>query len=627
MIVASMGIVTARLCDAPPLRSANDRSRWCTVWALVERNTYQIDEIRQKKGWDTIDIVRNDGHFYSSKPPLLPRMVAELYRGLKRVTGWTLTEQTEAVTRSLLFLINVVPMGFALWYFSGLVKDYCRDPFGQLFIIACGCFGTLLIPYLTVFNNHTIAATAFFIALPMTVRCLALDGQQYWRFAVSGLLTSFGICNELPAALLGLGFFAILLQVSVSRTLFVFVPAALIPIAGFFYTNHEATGSWKPFYAGYGTKTYVYEHEGVPSYWSDPKGIDQPRDSTPYYLMHCVIGHHGILSLTPIYLISLWGWIWPRYFWRSRLWVFQCLGMALTAATLGFYLTKTENYNYSGASVALRWMLWLTPFWLLAMFPVLSRWGRFATFRGVAMALLAVSVFSAAYPSNAPWAKNWIFQLMEEAKWINYTDPTPPFKQKHFTWIGKLPTGELQPDYWIRYGSTSAIGIPEEIEFKDAGPAPNGRRLVSVRLSTAGQTTSEVMYLFDVARFNAGMPVEDFLLGRQDGEKPSEADLLFFRGMPRKMQYLASRTRYEKTPLRTDAFRCQVGYTYVTEKPENQLPRQIVRDVWYCEEVPFGTLKWEERVQDGKTSEVLVRQLWQPIAAGRYFDRAAESEF
>src|SRR6266704_3362502 len=46
-----------------PIFSANDRSRWCTVWSLVERGTYQIDEIIKVRGWNTIDKGRHNDHF------------------------------------------------------------------------------------------------------------------------------------------------------------------------------------------------------------------------------------------------------------------------------------------------------------------------------------------------------------------------------------------------------------------------------------------------------------------------------------------------------------------------------------------------------------------------------------
>src|SRR5690606_9947931 len=97
-----------------------------------------------------------------------------------------------------------------------------------------------------------------------------------WHFVACGLITAFGTCNELPSGLLGIGVFLILLKAAPKQTLTLFVPAALIPLIAFFVANFAATGSWKPFYASYGTETYEFVHEGVPSYWSDPKGIDRP---------------------------------------------------------------------------------------------------------------------------------------------------------------------------------------------------------------------------------------------------------------------------------------------------------------------------------------------------------------
>jgi len=627
MILASLSIVTARLCDAPVLRSANDRSRWCTVWALVERGTYQIDEIRQKKGWDSIDIVRHDEHFYSSKPPLLPRLVAEVYRGLKAVTGWTLTEQTELVTRTILFLINILPMGIALWMFARLLARECVHPAGQLLIMSIACFGMMLLPYLTVFNNHTIAASCFFIALALAIRCQTPEFQKGWRFAWCGLLAAFGVCNELPAALLGLGFFFLLLKASPRQTLIWFVPAALIPLGGFFLTNYAATGGWKPFYSQYGTETYEFVHEGIPSYWSDPKGIDKPRDSTAAYLFHCTIGHHGILSLSPILLLTLWGWLTPGAYRDPRLRWFQGLGVLLTVVTLGFFLTRTENYNYSGVSVALRWMLWITPFWLLAMVPVVNRWGDRLWFRLLTIPFLMVSIFSAWSPANGPWAQNWIYRWMEQAKWIDYSDPRPVFAKTHYSWIGALPTGELNPDYWIRFQSSGPSGTSEQLELKDAGPAPAGVRRVTVIRSVGDQESSRVTYRIQGDLFQSGKAVEEFLVGRDDDVELSESDRTLFRGMPRRVQYVLSRIRYEKTGLRTDAFRVHVCYTNITGTLGQDRPIRISRDVWLTEELPFGTLKWEEQVLDKNTGELLSRRFWLPVAAGAFFPRPDVAAF
>ena len=628
MIVASMAIATAKLADAPVLRSANDRSRWCTVWALVERNTYQIDEIRKQPGWDTIDIVRHNDHFYSSKPALLPRLVAEIYRVLKWVTGWNLLDHTAELTRLILFLINIVPMGIALWVFSNFIYRYSYGDWNHLFVTACACFAVMYLPFLSTFNNHTIAISCFLIAIPFAAGQIVDEEEFPIRNLFCGVLTAFGVCNELPAALLGIAFFFMLLHSNPRRTIVDFVPGAAIVLIAFFVTNYHATGSWKPFYATYGTSTYVYEHEGVPSYWSDPKGIDRPRDSTATYLLHCTLGHHGILSLSPIFLITLISWAFPPLYWESRLRNFHLLGTLLTIATLGFYLTKTANYNYGGMTVSLRWMMWLIPFWLTSMLPALGFFGRRSWFRGIALVLMAVSTFSAWYPTQSPWAKNWIFQLMEQAKWIDYSDPRPKFARTHYTWIGKLPDGDLQTDYSITFLGLRPDGSREKLRLNDGGPVDETRRLILVsRVSDQDPQTKTTGYLLDTAAFNAGKPVEEFLVGRRDGEELTADDFTFFRGVPRRMQYVASRIRYEKTGLQTNAIRCLVGYTNVLLKGEGGADRRVIRDVWYSEEVPFGVLKWESRLELPGGASNVSRQSWIPVEVGKFLPREKTPPF
>ena len=106
LIIASVGIMTGRILAVrsslgkTPLLSANDRSRWCTIRALVDHGTYVIDDVifkdraheKRDREWYTIDMVRHKGHdglehYYSSKPPLLPTLLAGEYWLVKRVTG------------------------------------------------------------------------------------------------------------------------------------------------------------------------------------------------------------------------------------------------------------------------------------------------------------------------------------------------------------------------------------------------------------------------------------------------------------------------------------------------------------------------------------------------------------
>ena len=79
--------------------TANDISRWCTVWSLLERGTYVIDECpwqidtQDKIQWPPKDAGEADGraggvkHFYSSKPALISTVIAGMLYPARRLSG------------------------------------------------------------------------------------------------------------------------------------------------------------------------------------------------------------------------------------------------------------------------------------------------------------------------------------------------------------------------------------------------------------------------------------------------------------------------------------------------------------------------------------------------------------
>ncbi len=102
-----------------PFLSANDRSRWATVRALVEHGTYAIDDIVSQPNWDTIDMVKHRGrdgqpHLYSSKPALFPTLMAGEYWVIHKLTGWTLGTHPYEIGRFMLLTINVHAAGDCL---------------------------------------------------------------------------------------------------------------------------------------------------------------------------------------------------------------------------------------------------------------------------------------------------------------------------------------------------------------------------------------------------------------------------------------------------------------------------------------------------------------------------------
>ncbi len=95
------------------------------------------------------------------------------------------------------------------------------------------------------------------------------------------------------------------------------------------------------------------------------------------------------------------------------------LTLFLTLVVIAFYIYRDEQ-NYGGWTCGPRWLMWLTPFWLLTMLPAADRlnccrWGRI-----VAYLLLAVSVASVTYSASNPWRHPWIYNLMDAYGWIKY---------------------------------------------------------------------------------------------------------------------------------------------------------------------------------------------------------------
>ncbi|MEI8022339.1 MAG: hypothetical protein WCH39_29280, partial [Schlesneria sp.] len=374
IVVIATLLHTVFLSKAKPLQSANDRSRWCTVWSLVERGTFQIDEIRQRPGWDTIDMVHVHDHFYSTKPPLLTSIVAGITWCLQRITGWNLFDHLQQLTFLVLVLVNIVPFAASLLIWIAILDQCSSQPWTRLFGLSIAAFGTLLTPFLMTLNNHTVAAASTTFAIYALIRILQSDeeSRSSWPFALCGFSVAWTAANELPAFLLVAISFVLAYRSSARKALLVFLPAAAIPLIAFVASNVIATGSVKPTYADYGTDKYRFVIDGVPSYWMNPQGVDRNLDSPLWYFFHCTVGHHGLFSLTPIALFALLGWI-SAFFMRSdssdnedvnresdrdqlvdqpsrkhALRTLLWLGLLVSTVVVAFYLTRTQNYNYGG---------------------------------------------------------------------------------------------------------------------------------------------------------------------------------------------------------------------------------------------------------------------------------------
>ena len=506
LIAASMATMFGRILSvesqrgATPMLSANDRSRWLTIRALGDHGTYALDDVLQRRtDWWTIDMVRHLGpdgreHFYSSKPPLLPTLLAGQYWLIRSVTGVTLADDPFYVIRLMLIATNLLPMLLYFLVFVWLVESLGTSDWGRIFVITCATWGTFLTTFAVTLNNHSPAAISGLLAVAVMLGIWRGAVSSFGWYALAGSCAAFAAANELPA----LSLFALLAVAAWwtdwRKTLLGFVPPALIVGAAFAGTTVIAHNSWKPPYAhrsdgpviatlsasladvltagppnaqllrelsqaglpvketatlretltpqrwelqteagiryalvatptGVELRSWDNWYEYAGSYWSsgEKKGVDVGEESRAVYAFHLLLGHHGIFSLTPIWLFSVLG---LAYWLRSNdrsLQAIAILTLLISVVCIAFYLSRpTEDRNYGGVCCGARWRFWLIPLWLLCLLPAADRLAAHRAGRGIAILFLLISVLSATYAGQNPWSQPWLFDYWTHLGWIAY---------------------------------------------------------------------------------------------------------------------------------------------------------------------------------------------------------------
>ncbi|QDU57255.1 DUF2029 domain-containing protein [Aeoliella mucimassa] len=417
-----------------PFLSANDRSRWLTIRSLVEEGTYEVDNFFREPRWDSIDMVSHVGrdgeqHFYSSKPPLMATMLAPKYWLIKQITGWDLGTNPYEVGRLMLLLTNVPAMVLMFLVIAVLAEQLGTSDWGRIFVVAAASFATLLTTFAATLNNHIVGATAAAVAVFFYVQIARSETPRGWHFLMCGLASAFMAANELPATAL-LALFGLLLLVrDWKKTLIWGVPGVAVVAAAFFTTNYIAHNSLRPPYM-HRSETdpsdnwymYTYEKNGrtIESYWHDRQGIDVGEENVGTYAIHVLVGHHGVYSLTPIWILTLGGigiWL-VRGIRLERELALAALAMTITCFVFFILMRPLMDRNYGGMTSGFRWMFWLAPLWLVVLLPVVDKMSRNRWARGVALVLLALSMISVSYPNWNPWEQPWIYNAMEHYGWL-----------------------------------------------------------------------------------------------------------------------------------------------------------------------------------------------------------------
>lgn len=149
------------------------------------------------------------------------------------------------------------------------------------------------------------------------------------------------------------------------------------------------------------------------SYWlpKNKRGVDLGEPSIARYAFHVLIGHHGVLSLTPFWFLSLIGLAVILKHPSDRSSFFIALAIAVvTAVCLAFYISRPLiDRNYGGVASGFRWMFWLIPAWFCFLPKGLEIASRTWIGKTLVIVTMVVSVFWATIPWENPWQSPLIF--------------------------------------------------------------------------------------------------------------------------------------------------------------------------------------------------------------------------
>ena len=288
----------------------------------------------------------------------------------------------------------------------------------------------------------------------------------------------------------------------------------------------------------------------------------------------------------------------------------------------------------------------MIPFWLLAIIPALDHCRP--TFRGrtFCLLLLAVSVFSAWYPLSGPWRQPWLFNLMQQAGWIDYSNPPPQLGPRFHTWIRQLPPApddqDAPSEYWIVFEGIGSDGHIDRLRLEHVTGSDINRpeltnrdvRLIRIKKSVVVEQGREVdsqewLIAVDPQAFSENRTADQMVVWSDPMSDPDQTDVLtdvltIVRGLPEPVDpskppfYRPRRIRYLDGPFkdRKEKFQCVQATGQVLSENSGRLPPTVYRrDLWITDDVPFGVLMFETNIQDAHSRETLSRQRMHAVDA------------
>jgi hypothetical protein len=361
--------------------SDDELARWATVQALVEQQSFAIDQTQFAKPLHSRKVkVAED--FYSDQPPVLALLLSGPY-WLIRKCGLNFSNNPDLVEYLLTLLAVTVPVAASagLLYRMGRLFEL-RRPWRMSLALAV-VLGSGLVSYATVLNPYApaaalvLAAAAIFVQVTLVSTPLRSGGY----LASAGLFASLAAAIDPAAVVFTILFIAVIIamrwrwSVRIAGIL-MYAIGVVPPVLLHLSLSVPITGDWRLGLAQL-PREIIYGHR-APIIATPAKSIDTDEDllsAPPTYfqmaqayiarLFGAFLGNHGLLTHFPILIVGGIGIVSVlRRHWPPTTKTLAVVTVAAGSIVLLRYVALPIDWRW--AMFAVRWYVIFLPmvlFW------------------------------------------------------------------------------------------------------------------------------------------------------------------------------------------------------------------------------------------------------------------------
>ncbi len=384
-----------------------DGSRLATIESLVHRGTFDISESMFISTCDKFRVPAHgeNGKYYSDKPPVLSMVGAAAYF-VSKFFGLDFRKDLPVLYRLIDFVLVILPILLTLYWMNLYLNAHQIRPEIQFWVCLAAVFGTLVLPYAMVIQNHVAAAAALlgayiYLENPMKIKTLK-------ALSLSGLLLGLGISMDLNMVFFAGTFTLVCLwyHARSERTACIsFLVLEAIPVALTWYFFWLITGEWKPFVSQ--VEKFFYAGSTLPKI-NFMGGYDStPLTMTDYgiYLWQALLGYKGLFSHSIALALGFWGAI-LLLRKRDKLSLHLAAVVIAIVALLGFLMIAVP-ITYGGSNFGFRYMtIWMPLIMLFAAFLFREK-GVLPMFQ----VIIGLSILTSSAGLASPWLIHKFKQL------------------------------------------------------------------------------------------------------------------------------------------------------------------------------------------------------------------------